>query len=172
MYGTVAYFLSKLLVEVPLGAAQSFLALLISHRLMCFQGDFIEMWLTVCLLNATAVTFSLLVGAVVRFPRESGAIGPLVFAPQLLMSGIFIPVQAIPPYLRWMQYFCFLQYAVKMLAIVEFRRAKPMLRRLIFRTMEVDPELTNVYVGILLLMCLFFSVVAIRLLNKKAHSIY
>jgi len=71
-----------------------------------------------------------------------------------------------------MQYFCFLQYAVKMLAIVEFRRTDPMLRRLIFRTMEVDPELTHVYIGILILMCLFFSCIAIWLLNKKAHSIY
>eukprot|EP00434_Breviolum_minutum_P046146 symbB.v1.2.041574.t1/scaffold8364.1/size6656/1 len=58
----------------------------------------------------------------VRFPRESGAIGPLVFVPQLLMSGTFIPVQAIPQFLRWMQYVSFLQYAVKLLAIVEFRR--------------------------------------------------
>merc|ERR1712232_1508096 len=140
MYGTVAYFLSKMLVEVPLGAAQAFLALLISHRLMRFQGDFMEMWLTVCLLNATAVSFSLLVGAVVRFPRESGAIGPLVFAPQLLMSGTFIPVQAIPSYLRWMQYFSFLQYAVKLLAIAEFGNTDTMLQRLIYRTMEVDPN--------------------------------
>jgi len=172
MYGTVAYFISKMLLEVPLGAAQALLALLVSHRLMRFQGDFVEMWLTVCLLNACSVSFSLLIGTIVRFPRESGAIGPLVFVPQLMMSGTFIPVQAIPLYLRWMQYFCFLQYAVKMLAIVEFRRTDPMLRRLIFRTMEVDPELTHVYIGILILMCLFFSCIAIWLLNKKAHSIY
>jgi len=172
MYGTIAYFISKMLVEVPLGAAQAFLALVISHRMMRFQGDFLEMWMTVCLLNACSVSFSLLIGCLVRFPRESGAIGPLVFAPQLLMSGTFIPVQAIPSFLRWMQYFCFLQYAVKMLAIVEFRRADPMLRRLIFRTMEVDPELTNVYIGILMAMCVLFSLLAIRQLTRKAHSIY
>merc|ERR1711879_939110 len=98
--------------------------------------------------------------------------GPLVFVPQLMMSGTFIPVQAIPSYLRWMQYFCFLQYAVKMLAIVEFRRTDPMLRRLIFRTMEVDPELTEVYIGILVLMCTGFACVAVWLLNRKARSIY
>lgn len=172
MYGTLAYFLSKMLVEVPLGAVQALLALLVSHRIMRFQGEFVEMWLTVCLLNACSVSFSLLIGCIVRFPRESGAIGPLVFVPQLLMSGTFIPVQAIPPYLRWMQYFSFLQYAVKMLAIVEFRRTDPLLRRLIFRTMDVDPELTRVYIGLLVFMCIFFSCVAIMLLRKKAHSIY
>eukprot|EP00931_Biecheleriopsis_adriatica_P059187 TRINITY_DN35378_c0_g1_i1.p1 TRINITY_DN35378_c0_g1~~TRINITY_DN35378_c0_g1_i1.p1 ORF type:complete len:659 (-),score=110.24 TRINITY_DN35378_c0_g1_i1:40-2016(-) len=172
MYGTVAYFLSKMLVEVPLGAAQALLALAVSHRLMRFQGEFLEMWGTVCLLNACAVSFSLLIGCTVRFPRESGAIGPLVFVPQLLMSGTFIPVQAIPPILRWMQYISFLQYAVKLLAIVEFRRTDPMLRRLIFRTMEVDPELTGFYAGTLLLMCLAFSAFAIKLLREKANSVY
>lgn len=172
MYGTLAYFLSKMFVEVPLGAVQALLALGISHRCMRFQGDFLEMWATVCLLNACAVSFSLLIGCIVRFPRESGAIGPLVFVPQLLMSGTFIPVQAIPHFLRWMQYISFLQYAVKLLAIVEFRRTDPMLRRLIFRTMEVDPELTEVYIGTLILMCVVFALVAIKLLSGKAHSVY
>jgi len=172
MYGTVAYFLSKMLVEVPLGAAQALLALLISHNLMQFQGDFVEMWLTICLLIACSVSFSLMIGCLVRFPRESGAIGPLVYAPQLLMSGTFIPVQAIPSYLRWMQYVSFLQYAVKMLAIVEFRRTDPMLRRLIFGIMEVDPDLVHAYVALLVAMCIVFSFVAIQLLNKKAKSIY
>lgn len=109
MYGTLAYFCSKMMVEVPLGAVQALLALSISHRCMRFQGEFLEMWATVCLLNACAVAFSLLIGCLVRFPRESGAIGPLVFVPQLLMSGTFIPVQAIPQFLRWMQYISFLQ---------------------------------------------------------------
>ncbi|CAE8588340.1 unnamed protein product, partial [Polarella glacialis] len=172
MYGTVAYFVSKMAVEVPLGAAQALLALSISHRLMQLQGDFWQLWGTVCLLNACSISFSLLIGCIVRFPRESGAIGPLVFVPQLLMSGTFIPVQAIPQYMRWMQYISFLQYAVKLLAIVEFKRTDPMLRRLIFRTMEVDPDLTSTYASTLLLMCLAFSVVAIELLRRKAHSIY
>lgn len=172
MYGTVAYFISKMFVETPLGAAQALLALGVSHRLMCFQGNFLEMWLTVCLLNACSVSFSLLIGCIVRFPRESGAIGPLVFVPQLLMSGTFIPVQAIPSCMRWMQYFCFLQYAVKLLAIVEFRKTDIMLRRLIFRTMEVDPELQYVYILLLCMMLVFFSCVAIKILNERAHSIY
>lgn len=172
MYGTLAYFLSKMFVEVPLGAAQALLALSISHHYMRFQGEFWEMWATVCLLNACAVSFSLLIGCLVRFPRESGAIGPLVFVPQLLMSGTFIPVQAIPQFLRWMQYISFLQYAVKLLAIVEFRRTDPMLQRLIFRTMEVAPDLTKVYVTTLVLMCVGFALVAIKLLHGKAHSVY
>lgn len=172
MYGTVAYFFSKMLVEVPLGGAQALLALLISHRLMQLQGDFWEMWFTICLLNMCSVSFSLLIGCLVRFPRESGAIGPLVFVPQLMMSGTFIPVKAIPAYLRWMQYFCFLQYAVKLLAVVEFRRTDPAVRRLIFRTMEVNPDLTGVYVTLLIILSIVFSWSAIFLLSKKAHSIY
>eukprot|EP00435_Cladocopium_sp_Y103_P039117 s1390_g10.t1 len=65
MYGTFAYFLSKMFVEVPLGAAQALLALSISHHYMRFQGEFWEMWATVCLLNACAVSFSLLIGCLV-----------------------------------------------------------------------------------------------------------
>eukprot|EP00927_Polykrikos_kofoidii_P075047 TRINITY_DN7110_c0_g2_i1.p1 TRINITY_DN7110_c0_g2~~TRINITY_DN7110_c0_g2_i1.p1 ORF type:complete len:673 (-),score=101.19 TRINITY_DN7110_c0_g2_i1:30-2048(-) len=172
MYGTVAYFVTKMLVEVPLGAFQALLALLISHRMMSLQGEFLEMWLTVCLLNTCSVSFALLIGSIVRFPRESGAIGPLIVAPQMLMSGTFIPVRAIPAYLRWMQYFSFLQYAVKLMTIVEFRHTHPMMRRLIFRTMQVDPDLAHIYIGVLVAMSVGFSFVAVRQLNHKAHSIY
>mmetsp|Transcript_16906 Transcript_16906/g.39352 ORF Transcript_16906/g.39352 Transcript_16906/m.39352 type:complete len:697 (+) Transcript_16906:80-2170(+) len=172
MYGTVAYFVAKLLVEVPLSAAQALLALAISHRLMRLQGSFLLMWLTVCLLCTCSVAFSLLIGCLVKFPRETGAIGPLVFTPQLLMSGTFIPVKAIPGVLRWMQYICFLQYAVKLLALVEFSQTDPTLRRLIFRTMEVNPELIMMYLALLLLMAVCFSWAAIVILTRKANSIY
>mmetsp|Transcript_12304 Transcript_12304/g.28810 ORF Transcript_12304/g.28810 Transcript_12304/m.28810 type:complete len:687 (+) Transcript_12304:94-2154(+) len=172
MYGTVAYFLAKLLVEVPLSAAQALLALLISHRMMRLQGAFLTMWLTVCMLCTCSVAFSLLIGCLVKFPRETGAIGPLVFTPQLLMSGTFIPVKAIPGVLRWMQYICFLQYAVKLLAIAEFSQTDPTLRRLIFRTMEVNPELTGMYMALLLCMAVCFSWAAIVILTRKANSIY
>merc|ERR1712032_229924 len=172
MYGSTAYFISKMLVEVPLGCAQGLIAVLISYPLMHFQGNIFELWLSVCLLNVCGVAFALMIGSIVRFPRESGAIGPLVFVPQLLMSGTFIPVQAIPSYMRWMQYVCFLQYAVKVLTIVEFKKADPMLRRVIFRTMQVDPDLIGSYVGALILMCLAFSIVAVKILTQKAHSVY
>lgn len=172
MYGSMAYFMSKMLLEIPLGTAQALLALLISHRIMGLQGNFLEMWITVCLLNACSVSFSLLIGCMVRFPRESGAIGPLVFVPQLVMSGTFIPVKAIPPYLRWMQYFCFLQYAVKLLALVEFGNTDPVVRRLIFRTMEVNADHAILYVLALVILCILFSWIAVQLLTRKAQSMY
>lgn len=172
MYGSVAYFASKMFVEVPLSAIQALLALVIAHKLMLLQGDFFEMWLAMCLLCACGVSFSLLIGSFVRFPRESGAIGPLVFIPQLLMSGTFIPVRAIPSFLRWMQYLSFLQYAVKLLSIVEFRRSDPLLRRLIFKTMEVNADFEAVYFGCLVVLCLCFSCTAVVLLSRRAQSIY
>merc|ERR1711862_586027 len=46
--------------------------------------------------------------------------GPLVLLPQMLFSGLFVPINSIPASLRWVQYVCPLKYAINVLGVVEF----------------------------------------------------
>lgn len=95
-YGVLPYYLSKMAVEVPLVFVQSLLTLSICYVTMELNGDFWRLLLTMVLLSVCSVSVALAIGCMVRLPRETGAAGPLVFVPQMLFSGVFIPVKNIP----------------------------------------------------------------------------
>jgi len=49
---------------------------------------------------------------------------PLALIPQMLFSGLFVPVQKIPQSLQWVKYLCPLKYAINLLTVVEFAYVK------------------------------------------------
>ncbi|CAE7743464.1 w, partial [Symbiodinium sp. CCMP2456] len=106
---------------VPLVFIQSLMTLGLCYVVMSLNGNFWALLWTIVLLSICSVSVALAISCAVGQPRETGAIGPLVFVPQMLFSGVFIPVSHMPVYLRWMQYCSFLQYAIKVLGIVEFQ---------------------------------------------------
>merc|ERR1712187_389480 len=116
-YAVLPYYLSKMAVEVPLVFMQSLFTLGLCYVVMCLNGDFWTLLWTIVLLSVCSVAVALAISCSVRHPRETGAFGPIIFVPQMLFSSVFIPVSHMPPYLRWMQYFSFLQYAIKVLGI-------------------------------------------------------
>lgn len=46
---------------------------------------------------------------------------PVVFVPQMLFAGFFTSADAIPAWLRWVQYFCPLMYTTRLVILAEFR---------------------------------------------------
>merc|ERR1740129_2442669 len=88
---------------------------------MSLNGDFFSLLCVLVLLSICSVSVALAISCAVRQPRETGAVGPLIFVPQLLFSGVYMPMCHMPAYLRCLQYCSFLQYAIKVLVIVEFR---------------------------------------------------
>merc|ERR1712176_106948 len=81
-YSVFPYYVSKVAVEAPLVFVQAFLTLSICHVMLCLNGDFLALLWTMVLLSMCSVVVALAVSAVVRHPRETGAIAPLVFVPQ------------------------------------------------------------------------------------------
>ena len=48
----------------------------------------------------------------------------MAFVPQLLFAGFFVKIDLIPPFLRWVQYLCFLKFAINLALIFEFGDGK------------------------------------------------
>jgi len=169
-YSVVPYYLSKMAVEVPLVFVQSLLTLSVCYVVMCLNGSFWSLLWTVMLLSVCSVSVALTIGCVVRQPRETGAIGPLIFAPQMFLSGVLVPSSYLPPYLRWVQYFCFLQYAIKVLTIVEFRPVRH--KKVLLEAQDINEDKIWLYVGILIILVLFLSTAGIQMLRRKAQHLF
>ncbi|CAJ1393309.1 unnamed protein product [Effrenium voratum] len=169
-YSVLPYYLSKMVVEVPLVFVQSLMTLGLCYVVMSLNGNFWALLWTIVLLSVCSVSVALAISCAVRQPRETGAVGPLVFVPQMLFSGVFIPVSHMPVYLRWMQYFSFLQYAIKVLGIVEFRHVPH--KELVLDAQDILEDSLWVYVGLLVLMVLIFSLTGIQMLRNKATHLF
>merc|ERR1719182_664865 len=66
----------------------------------------------------------MIVGSGVASVEKSIQLAPLVLLPQMLFSGLFIPVDQIPDSLKWVQYATPLKYAINLLAGAEFEYVK------------------------------------------------
>lgn len=116
-----------------------------------------------------STAISVLIGSTI----ESAQIGyqalPVVFIPQLLLSGFFVHPGLMPSFISWMQYLCPLTYAVRLAIIAEFDycgvicdKARDLL--------GADPQYTWAY-----WLCLWGLFICIRLLSliilrKKARK--
>lgn len=169
-YGVLPYYMSKMVVEVPLVFVQSLLTLTLCYVTMALNGQFWYLLLTMVLLSVCSVSVALAIGCMVRLPRETGVVGPLVFVPQMLFSGVFIPVKSIPGSLRWMQYFCFLQYAIKVLGAVEFHNVPD--KKVLLEAQDIDEEAVPMYIGLLVSLVFIFSLSGILLLRQKAMHLF
>lgn len=169
-YTVLPYYLSKVVVEMPLVFVQSLLTLGLCYVVLSLNGNFWALLATMVLLSMCSVVVALAISCAVRQPRETGAIGPLVFVPQMLFSGVFVPVSHMPPYLRWMQYGSFLQYAIKVLGIVEFQRVPH--KEVLLESQDIDEDSLVVYVCILVGLVLIFAVVGIEMLRRKAQHVF
>jgi ABC-type multidrug transport system permease subunit len=119
-YGVVPYFVSKTLVEMPVILVAAALQFLVSYWLMGLKGNFLWLVVVSWLLAITSSALALIVGCGVASVEKAIQFGPLVLLPQMLFSGLFVPINSIPTSLRWVQYICPLKYAINVLGVVEF----------------------------------------------------
>lgn len=124
-YGAAPYFLSKVLVEVPKSFAVVLFIYLISFWIIDFQGSFVVLVLVTTLFGLVASSVSLLIGSLASNVQVGVQLTPLLFVPQLLFSGFYIPISQIPGWLRWAQYLCSLKYALNLLVVEEMKGLPP-----------------------------------------------
>lgn len=124
-YGAIPYVISKMMVEIPMCLLQATLIYLITYWLVGFNGNFFGLIACTALLGLVASSSSLLVGALAKNVSVAIQLTPLLFVPQLLFAGFFIPINQIPYWLRWAQYLCSLKYAINMVTILEFALQTP-----------------------------------------------
>lgn len=121
MYGTIPYFVAKTLIELPLSFLTALESWLIAYWIMGFQGNFFWLVMAAWALSCTAASTALMMGCSVSTAQSAQELAPLMFVPQILFTGIFVPIKLVPVWLRWMQYLASLKYAINIACVVEFK---------------------------------------------------
>ncbi|GMH52876.1 hypothetical protein TrLO_g10234 [Triparma laevis f. longispina] len=178
-YTIIPYLFSKMAVEAPLLFTQSLCQTLCTYFLIGFQGNF-GLFVTVFwLLGLASNSVAICAGCVVDDVKKAAELTPLIFVPQLLFSGFFVAINAIPVWLRWAQWLCSLKYTLNLLLLIEFNNdvcgASPGAQancNSLFARNDIQTSLIWFY--ILILMCLFlgFRFLGGLLLINRSRTVF
>eukprot|EP00913_Durusdinium_trenchii_P022782 g21387.t2 len=192
-YGVVPYFISKTLVEMPVVLMSSLLTFAVTYFWMGLHGGFVLLVLVSWLLGIASSSLALLVGCGVASAQKAIQLAPLTLIPQMLFSGLFVPVAKIPLSLRWARYLCPLKYAINLMTIVEFQYVKDITQDCEKRSSEIECmqehpgdylrlQLVNTqsvlwddwtqYLGALVGLFLLFRLIAMILLWRKGKYVF
>ncbi len=178
-YGVVAYFLSKLLIEIPMSFAQSLIQFIICYFMLDLQGSFIYIVLATFGLGMCASSVAIVLGCLVSNVKDVTELAPLLFVPQMLFVGFFVPTSSIPIFLRWAQYLCSLKYAMNLVLLTEFNSALDSCKGAAATNCQAVLDNNNIkddqfWLYIVLLFVLFFAfrVLAAIVLTEKAKKFY
>lgn len=178
-YSATSYFLSKLVLELPLTLFQSILQYLFAYFMCDFQGSFAYLVLAGWGLGAASASVAVLLGCCLNDVRDVQEMAPLLFIPQFLFSGFFVRTASIPVFLRWAQYLCSVKYSVNLILITEFDASNPSCDGINAQAChdalvknDVDPQLWWVYMLILLALFVGFRLIAAAVLVRRAQKFY
>lgn len=171
MYGVLPYFLAKTLVEMPLTFLTSLESFLIAYWVMGLQGNFFYLVLISWALALTAASTALFIGCSVTNAQSAQELAPLIFVPQIIFTGIFIPISLVPEALRWLQYLCALKYAIDLGCIVEFANI-PEGKDFLNNVQSIDTDQWGLYALILVAIFLGFRTLAVLSLRKRARFVF
>lgn len=181
-YGAAPYFISKTMVELPQAFLNACLVWLAFYWIVGVQGSWILHVLIFWGAGVAAGSTALFVGCLASNPEVAQQAAPPIFVLQLLFAGVFVSVTQIPVALRWIQYIASLKYAINLNILTEFgedtqemRNWDPAHRAManaFIEANDVDPDLWWFYVMMLILLTVFFRVLSIAALAKRAMSFY
>jgi len=197
MYGAPAYFMAKMVVELPLLFVTSAEIWLFGYFFCEFNGNFIVIVLGSFLIASVAASTALIIGSAVPNVKKGMELTPLCFVPQLLFAGFFVKIELIPVVLRWLQYVCFLKWGMNVMLVAEFKdinNCSPAQMETLSQLVVGDEDVG--YIGcthgaimvlplydapredqwlnfvILVAICVVFRAVSAVLLSSKAKALY
>jgi len=124
VYCTSAYFLSKLLVDLPSQIIVPVLFLSVAYWLCGFQSAFENFGTCVCILVIFALvagSLYLLIGTLSPNMVIATIISPIITVLFLMFGGFYINIDNIPIYYKWIYYISFFRYSYEALLANEFR---------------------------------------------------
>jgi hypothetical protein len=123
-YGVVPYFISKTFVELFVVLISQVLTFVVAYPIMGLHGNFALLVIYGWVLGIASSSLALVIGCGVAAATKAIQLAPLALIPQMLFSGLFLPVSKIPESLRWVKFICPLKYAISLLTDVEFQYVK------------------------------------------------
>lgn len=179
--GVVAYMLSKFMLEVPMTLLQVLEILLLFYFLLDMQGNFFFTWMAAWSLSMAASSAGLMLGCAAQDVKQATEVSLLIYVPQMLFCGFFIRLQLVPIFLQWAQYLCFYKYATNLVLMNEFRVGLPSCQTSdqardncsgVLDANDVNPDLFYVYILLLLGICVFFRLIGLFFLLRRAKRFY
>mmetsp|Transcript_2833 Transcript_2833/g.5300 ORF Transcript_2833/g.5300 Transcript_2833/m.5300 type:complete len:404 (+) Transcript_2833:1198-2409(+) len=177
-YFVSSYFASRLVLEAVVTFVQVMLSCLITYFFLALTMNFIYFFAIVYVLAMAATAVAVLLGCSVGDPKMGQEFLPILFIPQLLFAGFFVPPEFIPSWLRWAQYLCSLTYAVRLALDAEFRECaedeefNPNHCGTLLVASNVDQIPIYGYWLILIGLFFFFRISALIVLKRKALSFF
>lgn len=194
-YGAVPYFVSKAAIEIPMVLLSQLITMLIIYWPLGLDkhGQFFLLVIISTSLGVTVASIALLVGCAVASTQKVLQIYPLTFLPQLLFSGLFLPIGDMPQSLRWVEKLCIMKYAVNLMALTEFydvklsvenceaqngetacRQQQPgnYLQLQIIRDQSIDWDSWKQYLFVMLACLCVIRLVAVLILWHKAKYVF
>lgn len=123
-YGVVPYFISKTLMEMPIVLISQTITFLTAYWIMGLHGNIFLLIAVTWGLGIASSSLALVIGCGVASGEKAIQLAPLALIPQMLFSGLFLPVSKIPESLQWVKYACPLKYAINLATVVEFSYVK------------------------------------------------
>jgi ABC-type multidrug transport system permease subunit len=180
-YSVGSYFLTKLVMELMVTAAQVTVSTVITYFLVGFNAQFGIFWAGIYLMACASTALGVLIGSAVKDPSVAIEFLPAVFMPQILFSGFFVPPELMPDWLAWIRFICPLTYGVRIVVAAEFDNSCPDVVKNNVTINYCDEILNNVGTDVddywwyfLVLACLFivFRLLALFVLKRKASHFY
>jgi ABC-type multidrug transport system permease subunit len=140
-----------------------------------FQANIGLMFSTIYALAMASTAMAVFLGCSVEDPKIAAEMMPLLFVPQMLFAGFFVPTYLIPSWLRWARYLCTLTYAIRIMLVAEFENCSTDPKALqncnrLLADSEADPEETWWNWLVLVVLFAFFRLLALFILQKKASK--
>ena len=161
-YGVVGYYLSKMIIEIPLQIILTLITTTIIYWLVLFQKKFDKYIVFVGIIELGSLC-GLSIGTAIATASENIhfalQFAPFLFVPLILFSGLLINADNIPPYFTWIQYLSPIRYMYQEVYKNEFKGLN-------YKGQNLEPNIDNMYfnkMSTTLAMCLLAGITLILL---------
>lgn len=113
LYSTMAFFLSKNIVEIPFLVLIPLLLCVILYWLVGLSDtleNFFIFYLGVFLIGMTGNSFGYFAGSITSNLKAIGVIGPIIVLPTFLFSGYYKNREDLPDWSSWIEYLSAMKY--------------------------------------------------------------
>ena len=113
MYSTLAYFISRNLIEMPLSGLLPFFQCLIIYWFVGLEStvvQFFTFYLIILLVALNGHSLGLMIGSMIQDEKSISIVTPIVLLPFILFSGFFKNSANLAPWIGWIQYLSPIKY--------------------------------------------------------------
>lgn len=127
LYTSAAYYISKMLVEIPALIPNNIIFASIFYWLVGFKASitsfFIYMAITFLLTNV-AFSVGVMLFSIIPDVTKVMQIFPVIFVPLMIFSGFYLNTKNTPPYFIWVEHISFMKYGFRAAMRNEFQGTK------------------------------------------------